>query len=855
MTSLVPQSFIPGYRLQSGTDLNEALANPQWSTTMSLEATTGGTAATSTKIVNTITNITSATAGAGVTVPRSAIGKYLHIINSSANTVNVFAEGDATINGVAGTFGYDLPAGQSVTLYGVDATAWKVDNAGGAAIEYFDNVAVALRAVTPTAGQFADVGGYYAAGDGGDGQFYGVTTGGPYTHNGGTIIVPTGGDGSAAWLRIAKGHEISVRAFGAKGDSNTDDTTAIQNCINAATAGGHKVIRFPRAVADIGSSYYKITSTITVPEQIALVGDGDSITYIKVVACDGFQVASTAAASTSSVKFKDMSITAFASNGSINPKTNIGINCLGYVVPASPPTPAITNYVTNIEISGVSLSGFDTCINLQWVWNSLMQDVKTGSCLTGLRMYAKSVNNYMSDCQLSADTNCIYLAKVPVGLPFAGYYGEGFMICNTALLSANYGIKCEGFLSLNVSNCIIDLINKKGIETVGGNAYLIDNCWIAATNAPFIITNGTISATNGSPNITGSGTTWSTSGVVAGDVIIINGVNYTISSVTNNTALVLTTNYVGSNLSGNNYFIYRPFTGIDIGSVGTVLSPHYYTNFKINNCHFVMSAPVSVGVSVGYNNRGVSIDNCNFAGALDLSAGSYAVKTIYGSGSTNSQSQVTVTNCNGSQIFNLTVSGITTAPDLDALYTLGNITYTVISTNLTLGAGTITAYVTAPSGVNPAPTGTITKTNAITGDATITYSAITSAYSTQLFFASPNCLARNNHGLEVVWATQVKVPSQGLTPVAVISFNGSTLNINFNYGCSVTGVGVGNYRVTFSSQLSSDTYAPIVTAAASAANAIGVTFANVSASSFDILLKDQTGAAADSSDVNVVVYN
>jgi hypothetical protein len=129
MTSLVPQSFIPGYRLQSGTDLNEALANPQWSTTMSLEATTGGTADTSVKIVNTITNITSATAGAGVTVPRSAIGKYLHIINSSANTVIIFAESDATINGVAS---YNLPAGDSISLYGTGTNAWQVDvSAGG----------------------------------------------------------------------------------------------------------------------------------------------------------------------------------------------------------------------------------------------------------------------------------------------------------------------------------------------------------------------------------------------------------------------------------------------------------------------------------------------------------------------------------------------------------------------------------------------------------------------------------------------------------------------------------------------------------------------------------------------------
>lgn len=128
MTSLVPQSFIPGYRLQSGTDLNVALANPQWSTSMTFEATTGGTAATSAKIVNTLTNITSATVNAGVTVPRAAIGRMLYIINSSGNTVKVYPEGDATINGLSS---YSLPTNQAITLYGVDTTSWQVDNSGG----------------------------------------------------------------------------------------------------------------------------------------------------------------------------------------------------------------------------------------------------------------------------------------------------------------------------------------------------------------------------------------------------------------------------------------------------------------------------------------------------------------------------------------------------------------------------------------------------------------------------------------------------------------------------------------------------------------------------------------------------
>jgi hypothetical protein len=77
--------------------------------------------------------------------------------------------------------------------------------------------------------------GYYAAGDGGGNFFYGVTGASPgtYVDNGGSIIIPTGGNGSAAWLQV--GRTYNVNQFGAFGDGVTDYTTQQQNCINAAT--------------------------------------------------------------------------------------------------------------------------------------------------------------------------------------------------------------------------------------------------------------------------------------------------------------------------------------------------------------------------------------------------------------------------------------------------------------------------------------------------------------------------------------------------------------------------------------------------------------------------------------------
>ena len=68
-----------------------------------------------------------------------------------------------------------------------------------------------------------------------------------------------------------------------------------------------------------------------------------------------------------------------------------------------------------------------------------------------------------------------------------------------------------------------------------------------------------------------------------------------------------------------------------------------------------------------------------------------------------------------------TVSGITTIPTAGAIYTNNSNTFTVVSTSITAGSGTITAWGT---GV-PSSSGTLTKTSG-TGDATITFSAQTS---------------------------------------------------------------------------------------------------------------------------------
>lgn len=109
-----------------------------------------------------------------------------------------------------------------------------------------------LRDVEGFDGASVQVLGYYESGDGGGGpvrvwKHSGVA--GTYVDNGGSIIVPTGGDGSAAWLWDHSG-PVNVKWFGAKGDGVSDDTVAIQNSVEK-----FKSVIIPQGI-------YKITSGI-----------------------------------------------------------------------------------------------------------------------------------------------------------------------------------------------------------------------------------------------------------------------------------------------------------------------------------------------------------------------------------------------------------------------------------------------------------------------------------------------------------------------------------------------------------------------------------------------------------------
>lgn len=88
-----------------------------------------------------------------------------------------------------------------------------------------------------TTGENIVANGYWTIGDGGGGPIRYLSKDqapGTYTDNGGSIIVPSGGDGSAAWL-FSESQYLNVKWYGIKGDGIQDDAPYFNNLFGDIT--------------------------------------------------------------------------------------------------------------------------------------------------------------------------------------------------------------------------------------------------------------------------------------------------------------------------------------------------------------------------------------------------------------------------------------------------------------------------------------------------------------------------------------------------------------------------------------------------------------------------------------------
>jgi len=76
------------------------------------------------QLAKDINNVTTAAASTGVKFPTGVVGMTLTVFNAGANTIQVYAAGSETIDGVAGATGVPLSATKRCEYYMVKANTW-----------------------------------------------------------------------------------------------------------------------------------------------------------------------------------------------------------------------------------------------------------------------------------------------------------------------------------------------------------------------------------------------------------------------------------------------------------------------------------------------------------------------------------------------------------------------------------------------------------------------------------------------------------------------------------------------------------------------------------------------------------
>lgn len=152
-------------------------------------------------------------------------------------------------------------------------------------------------------------------------------------------------------------------------------------------------------------------------------------------------------------------------------------------------------------------------------------------------------------------------------------------------------------------------------------------------------TTGSVSVTNDSTTITGSGTTaWNSS--MVGQSIMIAELWYEISSVTNTASATLATPYIGSDLTNSSYVIATPVSGMVMenvviqNSTGTGLKHQYVNGMTLDRVSFYNCAQAIDADDTSYwTYLGIGIDDCTRAWTADnATLGTLFNSNIFNSG-------------------------------------------------------------------------------------------------------------------------------------------------------------------------------------------------------------------------------
>jgi hypothetical protein len=128
------------------------------------------------------------------------------------------------------------------------------------------------------------------------------------------------------------------------------------------------------------------------------------------------------------------------------------------------------------------MHGWDKCIWYRGTWYSTLDTIETGYCKYGFYHQGRSVDVDIVSSQIVTDSTAGiagYISAIEPDLTAP----EGVKIVNTLFASGQYGIYMPiRVVSMNIVNCIIDLVKDRGIYATSSVSLLVSNCWIYAGN-------------------------------------------------------------------------------------------------------------------------------------------------------------------------------------------------------------------------------------------------------------------------------------------------------------------------------------------------------------------------------------
>lgn len=324
------------------------------------------------------------------------------------------------------------------------------------------------------------------------------------------LSVPSGLTGSllgtASYAnKLVQTDVFNVKDYGATGDGSTNDTTPIQNAINAVQAKGYGTVYFPDGV-------YRITGSLTLPTypqcDIALIGAGSNVSVIKQVSYDN-------------AIYFDMN-----DGGNYSNEYQVAIKNLAFL-PENQANTAI--YVTyggtqnsqhqniSVDINDVHVhssgSGYwEKGIVLESAWNfrisnSMIVGKQTGTYPyvgTGLEVRRMCINGSINQSQFNFWKTGIFVNTVDYSS--AGMNTEGLFADQVYMVPVHYGVYIKGnksfftapFNSYDWANrpiagrMVLFTLNDSHIDSRdSGSAIILENAGGHAITNNFLISDGT----------------------------------------------------------------------------------------------------------------------------------------------------------------------------------------------------------------------------------------------------------------------------------------------------------------------------------------------------------------------------